>query len=283
MQTINMEDTPGMTYSLSTCRTHLLWHTVSTWRTHLLWHTVNQHGGHTCCDTLYQQGRHNCCDIWSINMEDTPAVTHNLSTWEHTCCDIQSIYMEYTPAVTYSLSTWRTHLLWHTVYQHGGHTCCDIQSINMEDTSAVTYSLSTWRTYLLWHSLSTWRIHLCDIDYINIEDTPVVSDYIVFYVPLKNISLIWRRHHCRWRAAKLRPIVSAQGPWVRRGLYRATPTVTRDLDFSGLLRRTAPFSRLIRHTRGCGGSILARILKRTHCDIQSINMEDKPVVTYRLS
>jgi hypothetical protein len=37
--------------------------------------------------------------------------------------------------------------------------------------------------------------------------------------------------------------------------------VTRDLGFSGLIRRIAPFSCLSRHTRGCGGStILTRIL-----------------------
>jgi hypothetical protein len=30
--------------------------------------------------------------------------------------------------------------------------------------------------------------------------------------------------------------------------------------FSGLIRRTAPFSCLLRHTTGCGGSILTRIL-----------------------
>ena len=29
---------------------------------------------------------------------------------------------------------------------------------------------------------------------------------------------------------------------------------------TGLIQRTAPFSRLLRHTRGCGGSILPRIL-----------------------
>jgi hypothetical protein len=85
-------------------------------------------------------------------------------------------------------------------------------------------------------------------------------DYLGFYVPLKNFSLIWRRQHCRWRAAKFRPMLGAQGLWAGRGLYRATPAVTRDLGFSGLIRRTAPFSRLLRHTRGCGGSILARIL-----------------------
>jgi hypothetical protein len=35
-------------------------------------------------------------------------------------------------------------------------------------------------------------------------------DYLGFYVPLKNFSLIWRRHHCRWRAAKFRPMLGAQ-------------------------------------------------------------------------
>ena len=55
-------------------------------------------------------------------------------------------------------------------------------------------------------------------------------------------------------------MLGAQGLWAGRDLYRATPTVTRDLGFSGLIRRTAPFSRLLRHTRGCGGPILTRIL-----------------------
>jgi hypothetical protein len=58
-------------------------------------------------------------------------------------------------------------------------------------------------------------------------------DYLRFYVPLKNISLIWRRHHYRWRAAKFRPMLGAQGLWAGNDLYRATPAVTRDLGFSG--------------------------------------------------
>jgi hypothetical protein len=56
-------------------------------------------------------------------------------------------------------------------------------------------------------------------------------DYLLFYVPLKNFSLIWRRDHCRWRVAKFRPMLGAQGLWAGRDLYRATPTVTRDLSF----------------------------------------------------
>jgi hypothetical protein len=83
---------------------------------------------------------------------------------------------------------------------------------------------------------------------------------LLFYVPLKNFSLIWRRHHCQWRAAKLRPMLGTQGLWAGRDLYRATPTVTRDLGFSGLIRRTAPFSRLLRHAWGFGGPILTWIL-----------------------
>jgi hypothetical protein len=65
-------------------------------------------------------------------------------------------------------------------------------------------------------------------------------DYLLFYVPLKNTSLIWRRHHCRWKAAKFRPMLGAQGLWAGRDLYLATPAVTRDLGFSSLIRRTAP-------------------------------------------
>jgi hypothetical protein len=86
-------------------------------------------------------------------------------------------------------------------------------------------------------------------------------DYLRFYVPLKNFSLIWRRHHCRWRAAKFRPMLGAEGLWAGRDLYRATPAVSRGLGFSGLIRR----SRLLRHTSGCGWSILTRILTGLKC------------------
>jgi hypothetical protein len=109
--------------------------------------------------------------------------------------------------------------------------------------------------------------------------------YLLFCVPLKHFSLIWRRYHYRWRAAKFRPMLGAQGLWAGRDLYRATPAATRDLVFSGLIRRTphlvaswltthdgmwriysyqdphwSPFSRLLRHTMGCRGPILTRIL-----------------------
>jgi hypothetical protein len=59
-------------------------------------------------------------------------------------------------------------------------------------------------------------------------------------------------------------MLDAQGFWARKDLYRATPAVTRGLVFSGLIRRTASFNRLLRNTRVCGGSILNRILMGPH-------------------
>jgi hypothetical protein len=59
---------------------------------------------------------------------------------------------------------------------------------------------------------------------------------ILLYVPLKNFTLTWRRHHRRWRAAKFRHIFGAQGLWAERDFYRATPAVTRGLGFSSLVR-----------------------------------------------
>jgi hypothetical protein len=65
-------------------------------------------------------------------------------------------------------------------------------------------------------------------------------DYLLFYVPLKNISLIWRRHHFRWRAANL-GLCSVLRAFEQGGIFIG---VARDL---GFIRRTAPFSRLLRH------------------------------------
>ena len=44
--------------------------------------------------------------------------------------------------------------------------------------------------------------------------------YLLVYVPL-NVSLEWRRHHCRWKAAIFNPLLGAQGLWAGRYLYRA--------------------------------------------------------------
>jgi hypothetical protein len=48
-------------------------------------------------------------------------------------------------------------------------------------------------------------------------------------------------------------------PTTRYCFNQTAPAVTRGLRFSGLIRRIAPFSHLLRYTRGCEGSILTRI------------------------
>jgi hypothetical protein len=77
-----------------------------------------------------------------------------------------------------------------------------------------------------------------------LQEDRLINWLFAVYVPLKNFSLTWRRHHCRSRAAKFRPMLDAQGLQAGRDLYRVTPTMTRDLGFSGVNRRTAPFSQM---------------------------------------
>jgi hypothetical protein len=84
---------------------------------------------------------------------------------------------------------------------------------------------------------------------------------------------IWRRRYCRWKAANFRPMLGAQGHWAGRGLYRATLVVTRSLDFSDLIR-TFQFSRLVRHTRKCGGLVLTRIFAGPHSVASYDTQED---------
>jgi hypothetical protein len=85
--------------------------------------------------------------------------------------------------------------------------------------------------------------------------------HLLFYVLFKNFSLMWRRHHYRVRAAKFRPR-SALRAFEQGGIF-VVPHLL-GLGFSGLVRRTAQFSRLLRHTRGCWGSILTRVLTYPH-------------------
>jgi hypothetical protein len=49
------------------------------------------------------------------------------------------------------------------------------------------------------------------------------------------------------KGCKIRPMLGNQGLWAGRDLYRTTPTGTRGLGFSGLIRRTVPLCRLLQH------------------------------------
>jgi hypothetical protein len=97
---------------------------------------------------------------------------------------------------------------------------------------------------------------------INLSVCKLIDWLIIYCLTSRSriFHYIWRGHHCQWRAAKFRPMLGAHGLWAGSDLYRATHAVTWDLSFSGLIRRTAPFSRLLRHAWGCREPILIRII-----------------------
>jgi hypothetical protein len=59
----------------------------------------------------------------------------------------------------------------------------------------------------------------------------LIDDFNMFCVPFNNFSLLWRRHHYRWKVAKFRPILWASCLWEKGNLYRNTSAVKRDLVF----------------------------------------------------
>ena len=108
--------------------------------------------------------------------------------------------------------------------------------------------------YWIWIDLDTYDEH------INVAVWQIIDWlFILLYVPprifhsygdvtitgegLQNLGLCWT-------------LRAFEQGWI---FFRATPAVTRDLGFSGLIRMTASFSRLLRHARGCWGPILTRI------------------------
>jgi hypothetical protein len=80
----------------------------------------------------------------------------------------------------------------------------------------------------------------------------MINDYIRFYVSIKIFALEGLQNIglclVLWSFERGESFIVSQLLWHRTSF------------FSGFIRRTAPFSCLLQHTRGCGGSILTRIL-----------------------
>jgi hypothetical protein len=100
--------------------------------------------------------------------------------------------------------------------------------------------------------------------------------------PSQEYFTTWRCHYCWWRDARFRSMLSVQSLWAGMDLYRATPDVTRGLGFSSLIRRTAPFSRLMFIER-----ILVRIFKTnifSSPELKAqVSFSDRPLSGVRLS
>lgn len=82
--------------------------------------------------------------------------------------------------------------------------------------------------------------------------------------PLENVSLLRRRHHCRWRDAKLRPMLGTCGLKEGKDLYRAMPVVVLSLGIS-ISSQGFPYTVAFYDKKGvlgtysCSDPILARI------------------------
>jgi hypothetical protein len=120
---------------------------------------------------------------------------------------------------------------------------------NQDEFSTVVASSNSY----IYDTVLHYHLHNISLHWIKRIDWLIdwLIDYLLFYVPLKNIALIWRRHHCRWRAAKFRPMLSA---FEQGGIF----IVPHQL-WHGTSVFPVSFSRLLRHTWGCGWSILTRI------------------------
>jgi hypothetical protein len=87
--------------------------------------------------------------------------------------------------------------------------------------------------------------------------------YLLVYVPLKNISLLWRHHRYRWTAAKYITHSKLGLWWALRAFEQVGIFIMPHLLF-GLIRRTTPCTCLLRLASGCWGPILTWILTGPH-------------------
>jgi hypothetical protein len=72
-----------------------------------------------------------------------------------------------------------------------------------------------------------------------ISNLSVAFLFVCLQPPEQFFQLSGGCHHYQWQGCKFRPMLGAQGLWAGRDLYLATPTVTRDLESYGLIRKTS--------------------------------------------
>jgi hypothetical protein len=116
-----------------------------------------------------------------------------------------------------------------------GRSTLNVISLQLVSINFMKHKKEDIQFYILLpYSLKMLNLHIC----ASSEWFSVISNQVIFFVD--------------------------QALLAGRNLYRATHAVTWGLSFSSLIRRTAPFSRLLQLVRGCIGPILTRI-PTVHC------------------
>jgi hypothetical protein len=112
-------------------------------------------------------------------------------------------------------------------------------------TESDAHDYASWRplTHCTVQKMSWWKVARKFV-------ARRLNDYSLFIRPALISIKTSPLPRCLWRAVNFGPIFGAQGLWAGRDLYQATPAVTCGLGFTCLIRRTAPFNRLLRLARG---------------------------------
>lgn len=90
--------------------------------------------------------------------------------------------------------------------------------------------------------------HVCKCQ-TNSPNVQLLNEYTLNYFFFEITSLIWKRLHCRWTAAKFTITIGAYVLWNRRNLYCVIPAMTRDRNLHGLIRETVPYLSRWRQSR----------------------------------
>jgi hypothetical protein len=92
-------------------------------------------------------------------------------------------------------------------------------------------------------------------------------DYLLFCVLLKNYSLTWRRHYCRWRAEKFKPICWVLRAFEQGGIFIVPHLLWHGTSVFPVSSEVLPHSVASYDTQGvCVGPILTRILTGSNTD-----------------
>jgi hypothetical protein len=119
------------------------------------------------------------------------------------------------------------------------------------------WCIKTFTPHMLSQQIYATRVMYQNIDTACVVFLHIYIDWLFVLRPAQEYFTYMETSLLLMKGWKFRPMLGAQGLWAGRDRYHATPAVTLGLGFFGLIRRTAPFNRLLRHTKWCGESILS--------------------------
>lgn len=110
---------------------------------------------------------------------------------------------------------------------------------NQSVVSINIFPLVNWFRKYLWKARSRFND--------NVTQVPLIDWLYIYYLMSAK-----KYFYCRWRAAKLNPLLSAYSLWGGRGLLSCHICCDMGLVINGFIWKTAPFNHLVQLARGAG-------------------------------